>query len=294
VQSLRAVKWLCLLAFAVLLAAPLRAQSGSKRGAQVRVRAEKVRYDGAKWHIKGQGFVCCPCGVPCPCRTNAAPTYGHCEATLYAEIRQGYYGNVNLAGIKFVQIGGACSMSYHELSALYLDPSVTPEQREALMKLIASFVSSQAVDFPYILMTPIETEVTGGHVYRITIPGILTMLMDKNWGLAAPPFTPVAAQDNFANELLYVQNLRYKVTDDAAHLRFDYSRRQANYRTIDLDYTQYVNHQMLIQFTNGQGSFSAGQLKLIGEQHLPVPDLAALRKRVQTILRGAGGAGAAR
>src|SRR6516165_10725373 len=38
---------------------------------------------GKDWHLKGEGVVCCPCAVPCPCRTNGRPTYGHCEATLY-------------------------------------------------------------------------------------------------------------------------------------------------------------------------------------------------------------------
>ncbi len=262
--------------------------------AQVRLPAQKVHYDGASWHVKGQGFVCCPCAVPCPCRSNAPPTYGHCEATLYAEIHQGHYAKVSLDGVKFIQIGGDCSMSYHQLSAMYLDPSASPAQREALMKLIASFAKGQTVDFPYVLAAPIDTQVTGGHLYNISIPGILRMLIDKNWGLPNQPFSPVAAQDNFANELLYVQNLRYKVTDGAANLHFDYSRRQANYRVIDLGHSQYQNRAMLIQFTNGKGWFSPDQLRLIQEQHLPIPDLAVVRRQVLSILRKSGGAGAGR
>lgn len=262
--------------------------------AQVRLPAQKAHYDGASWHVKGQGFVCCPCAVPCPCRSNAPPTYGHCEATFYAEIHQGRYGKIPLDGAKFIQIGGDCSMSYHQLNALYLDASVTPAQRQALMQLIASFVRGQAVDFPYVIAVPIETRVTGGHLFSISVPGILEMLIDKNWGLPNQPFSPVAAQDNFANELLYVQNLRYKVTDDAAKLHFDYSRRQANYRVIDLDQSQYQNHQMLIQFTDGKGWFSPDQMRLIQEQHLPIPDLAAVRKQVLAILSKSGGAVAAR
>ncbi|MGH7869899.1 MAG: DUF1326 domain-containing protein [Candidatus Dormibacteraceae bacterium] len=267
---------------------------GAPLWAQVRLPAQKVHSDGASWHLKGQGFVCCPCAVPCPCRSNAPPTYGHCEATLYAEIHQGHYGTTRLDGVKLIQVGGDCSMSSHQLSAIYVDPSATPEQRGALMQLIASFRKDQTVSFPYVLAVPIDTQVTGGHLFHITIPGILEMLIDKYWGQASPPFTPVAAQDNFANELLYVQNLRYKVTDDAAHLHFDYSRRQANYRVIDLDGSQYVSHTMLIQFTDGKGWFSADQLRLIQEQHLPTPDLAGVRKQVHSILHRGGGAGAAR
>jgi hypothetical protein len=270
-------RWLLALLTPFLLGAALQAQ--------VRLPAQRVHDDGAAWHVKGQGIVCCPCAVPCPCRSNAPPTYGHCEASLYAELQHGHYARVSLDGVKFVQIGGDCSMSYHQLNALYLDSSTSPAQRQALMKLIASFTKDQTVDFPYILLTPVETQITGGYLFRITIPGVLSMLVDKNWGLPAPPFTPVAAQDNFANELLYVENLRYKVSDDNAHLHFDYSHRQANYRSIDLDRSQYANHTMLIQFTDGKGWFSAGQMRLIQQQHLPLPDLAAVRKQVLSILR---------
>src|SRR5437773_12370457 len=71
-----------------------------------------VRADGSAWSLKGEGIVCCPCAVPCPCRSNARSTYGHCEATMYLHIREGHCGAVRLNGVRLVNTAGACAMSY--------------------------------------------------------------------------------------------------------------------------------------------------------------------------------------
>src|SRR6185437_8417473 len=60
------------------------------------VKAEVMHYDGKPWFLKGAGIVCCPCRVPCPCRRNGVPSFGHCEATLYLHIEAGRYGTTNL------------------------------------------------------------------------------------------------------------------------------------------------------------------------------------------------------
>jgi len=88
----------------------------------------------------------------------------------------------------------------------------------------------------------------------------------------------VAAQDGFANALQYVQNIRYRMHDREAGLEFDYSRRQANYRVVDLSAEQYRSKSMLIQFADGKGWFSAKQLELISAQHLVLPQLDDIRK----------------
>src|SRR5215469_9844440 len=118
--------------FVFLLCAAAFAQvSGSNPASPV-----SVHDDGSDWKLKGDGIVCCPCTVPCPCRTNAPATYGHCEATLYLRIKEGNYGQVDLGGVQIVRSGGMCSVNYERLSALYFDSSANSAQREALMKLI--------------------------------------------------------------------------------------------------------------------------------------------------------------
>ena len=89
----------------------------------------------------------------------------------------------------------------------------------------------------------------------------------------------VAAPDHFANLLQYVQNIRYSIHDPEAGLDFDYSRRQANYRVVDLTDEQYRTKSMLIQYADGKGWFSPGQMALIKAQNLQVPELVALREK---------------
>jgi hypothetical protein len=221
--------------------------------------------------------------VPCPCRTNGPATYGHCEATLYLRIKQGNYGGSDLGGMQIVRSGGMCSVNYERLSALYFDSSASAAQREALMKLMASFSQEQVAEFPHVRVVPFRSQITADHLFSITLPSILEMVVDRNWGAASTPMPFTAAQDHFANELQYVQNIRYRMHDEAAGLDFDYSRRQANYRVVDLTAEQYRSKSMLIQFEDGTGWFSARQMELITAQHLVLPQLEVIRKEAQRL-----------
>ena len=240
-----------------------------------------VRYDGADWHLKGEGIVCCPCTVPCPCRTNGAPSYGHCEATLYLRIKQGHYGNVRLDGMQVIDSGGMCAVNYNRLSVVYFDQAASPAQRAAYMKLVASFSPQDALTFPHIRVAGFDSKVTDGQLFNISIPGILEMIVDRSWGRAFPPMPMVAAQDHFSNAIQYVQNIRYSIHDPEAELDFDYSHRQANYRIVDLGVDQYRAKSMLIQFGDGKGWFNTPQMELIKTQHLAIPQLDALRNEAR-------------
>src|SRR6185295_2227311 len=94
-----------------------------------------VHYDGADWHLNGEGWVCCPCTVPCPCRSNGLPDYGHCERTLAVKIKQGHYGDVALNGLTAVNVDGMCTSSLSKLAAIYFDAPTTPDQRIAFLKV---------------------------------------------------------------------------------------------------------------------------------------------------------------
>lgn len=237
-----------------------------------------VHSERSDWRLKGEGVVCCPCSVPCPCRTNGAPSYGHCEATLFLRIREGRYGTVSLNGLQLANTTGSCGMSYQKLAALYFESTTTPQQQAAFMKLMASFFPDKSTEFPYVCAVPMHVQAADGHVFRIIIPGILDMAVDRNWGQAHPPFRPVAALDLFSNAVEYAQNIRYVIHDQGAKLNFDYSRRQANYRTVDLEASQYRSRSMLIQFSDGTGTFNGDQLRMIHEQSLDLPDLQAIRE----------------
>lgn len=76
--------------------------------------------------------------MPCPCRTNAKPTYGHCEATLLLRIVRGNYEAVNLDGMILVEVAGMCAVNCHELSNLYFSSTDSAERQSACMKLVSS------------------------------------------------------------------------------------------------------------------------------------------------------------
>lgn len=237
-----------------------------------------VRYDGSAWRVKGEGVVCCPCTVPCPCRTNSPPSYGHCEATLYLRISQGNYGDISLKGMQMIESGGMCAILYRNFSALYFAPSSSSSQRLAIMELMASFSGDRPVPYSYVRVAPFDSEAIANHFFKVVIPGIVEIIVDRNWGRRSPPMPLVAAPDYFSNVLQYAENIRYHVHDPAAGIDFDYSHRQANYRTVDLTDQAYRLKAMLIQFANGHGGLSPGQMKLIKAQHLPLPNLRAIQQ----------------
>jgi hypothetical protein len=171
-----------------------------------------------------------------------------------------------------VDSGGACSMTYHKLSALYFDERSSPEERAAMLKLIAGMFTGGAADFSHIRVVAIDAYELSDRLFRIRIPGRLQMEVDRNWGQQSPPFPFAAAVDHFSNALQYVQNVRYEMHDIDAKINFDYSRRQANYRRIDLSSEDYANKRMLIQHMDGTGNFNDAQLHLIRELKLESPD----------------------
>lgn len=248
------------------------ARQNSSPGDACAKQSKLARYDGTPWSLKGAGVVCCPCRVPCPCRRNGPPSYGHCEATLYLHVKQGRYGVTDLTGLRLVESGGACSMTYHKLSALYFDDNSSSEKRTAMLNLIASMFSGQAAEFSYIRAVPIDSAEVDDHIFRISIPGLLRMEVDRNWGQPSPPFPWVAAVDHFSNALQYAQNIRYEIHDPSANIDFNYSHRQANYRNVDLTNNDYASKRMLIQYLDGSGQFNAAQVKLIRELRLTRPD----------------------
>jgi hypothetical protein len=241
----------------------------------------RTRYDGADWKLEGDGVVCCPCSIPCPCRSNAQPSYGHCEATLYLRIAHGSYGAVRLDDMQVVTSGGMCAIHPQGIAALYFEPTASRSQQLAFMRLWASFSAGHVADFPHVRILPIHSEVTGGSLFKVVIPGTLEMTVDRNWGRDSPPMPRVAAQDHFSNTLQYAQNIRYWMHDVEAGLDFDYSRRQANYREVDLSVQQYRSRQMLIEFANGRGWFTSEQMKLIRDQRLAIPQRDWIRDKAK-------------
>jgi tetratricopeptide (TPR) repeat protein len=230
---------------------------------------ERIRVPySADWHLMGAGLVCCPCKVPCPCRSNASPTFGHCENTGVYHITRGHYGDVSLDGFTFVVIDA--SMGGESVpSSLYVNPSASNEQVIALERVFQTFSPLRPVIFLNVKRVPLslvsEKEVT----YAVKIPGVLELTIRRQLDSMGQPLMRTAALDFFSNTIEYAQNLIYKVWNGDGSLRWDFSGRQANFRKVDLDSDDYRRLKMLITYQDGSGYFNKKQLELINSMGLP-------------------------
>ncbi len=233
--------------------------------------AERARVPfSQEWHLTGEGLVCCPCKVPCPCRSNAAPTNKHCENTGLIHIHRGHYGKISLDGFNFVAVNGSMETQTAP-DMLYVEPSARDEQLVALERIMQSFNPLQPSIILNVQRAPISYATSGqGNVYEVRIPRLLEIKIRRELNSEGEPLFRTAALDQFSNAIEYARNLTYKVWDQAGALKWDYSGRQANFRTIDLDSRAYGSQSMLIQFADGLGRFNKKQLELIKAQKLPL------------------------
>ena len=231
---------------------------------------ERIRVPFSEdWHLKGEGMVCCPCKVPCPCRSNGPPTYRHCENTGVFRITEGHYGNVPLDGFVFARMGHQMGPDI-DPPYLYVSHTTNDDQLIALERIIQSFNPLR----PLMLLNVKRTELSFGKLpkdqtYEVKIPGVLEIKIQRQLDAKGKPLMPTAALDYFSNTLEYARNLTYKAWGTDGRLRWDYSGRQANYRGIDLDSRDYQERKMLIQFADGSGFFNDKQLELIKSLKLP-------------------------
>jgi Flp pilus assembly protein TadD len=222
----------------------------------------------ADWHLKGEGMVCCPCNVPCPCRSNGHPTHRHCENTGVFHIAQGHYGGVSLDGFSFASIDA--EMGEGGLPAsLYVNGSASDEQLIALERIFQSFDPIRPFLFLDVKRAPLAFTRPDANTYEVHVSGVFDIKIRRDLNDTGKPLLETAALDTFSNRLEYARNLLYKVWYAEGGLRWDYSGRQANFRTIDLDARDYRERTMLAQFTDGAGFFNTKQLDLIKNQGLP-------------------------
>jgi hypothetical protein len=90
------------------------------------------------WSMKGPEVANCNCAYGCPCQFNALPTSGNCRAYTAMRIDKGHFGTVKLDGLNWVLVlswPGPVHLGNGTCQAI-IDERATPEQREALAKII--------------------------------------------------------------------------------------------------------------------------------------------------------------
>jgi Flp pilus assembly protein TadD len=229
----------------------------------------RVPFSGT-WHLQGTGFICCPCAVPCPCRSNGPPTDGHCEFAGAVHISRGHYGSVSLDGLVFAIADDAMNCQ-HRPSVLYVARSATDDELVALERVFQSFDPSQPFVFLLVkraALSFVDSPQEG--TYEAEIPDILHTKIRRRLDAGGHPLLRTAALDSYSNIIEYTRNLIDRVSDEEAGLKWDYSGHQANFRSFDLDDHDYKLGNMLAQFADGTGFFNKRQLDLIRELKLPM------------------------
>jgi hypothetical protein len=92
-----------------------------------------------EWMIRGPEIASCNCAYGCPCQFNALPTDGTCRAAVGMQIEKGNYGTVKLDGLRWAATAawpGAIHEGHGEILPI-VDERATPEQREALLKIMS-------------------------------------------------------------------------------------------------------------------------------------------------------------
>lgn len=91
------------------------------------------------YRIKVHNLETCNCNHGCGCQFAGYPDFGHCEALLAYQVIEGFYGDVDLAGVKVV-IGVKWPGAIHEgggHAVIFVDESASSEQVDGILQILS-------------------------------------------------------------------------------------------------------------------------------------------------------------
>jgi hypothetical protein len=137
------------------------------------------------WRMTVHNVEACNCSPGCNCQFTGFPDKGNCEALIGGEVKDGTYGNVSLAGVRYV-IAFIYPKAIHQGGgnvALFIDERATREQADALAAILSGSAGGMpfealagtfaSVDGP--IRAPIEMTVDGTRS-QVRIPGVLQLV----------------------------------------------------------------------------------------------------------------------
>lgn len=111
------------------------------------------------WMLQGRDFSHCNCAYGCPCQFNALPTKGSCEAVVGIDVDRGHHGSTVLDGLRFGGVfrwPGPIHEGHGEATPI-IDERATPEQREALLRILSGQDSEPGATFFQVFSSMLET-----------------------------------------------------------------------------------------------------------------------------------------
>ncbi len=100
------------------------------------------------WSIKGDSYGSCNCDHACPCQFEGLPTHHACMGFEAFEVREGHFGDVDLAGVRAAVIyrwpgpifeGGGITVAI-------IDPSASEDQRDAISRIVKGQETDEAAN----------------------------------------------------------------------------------------------------------------------------------------------------
>jgi hypothetical protein len=136
------------------------------------------------WRLNVHNIEACNCSPGCNCQFTGFPDKGSCEAIIGGEVRDGKFGEVSLAGVRYV-IVFTYPKAIHEGGGsvvVFIDERATREQAEAIATILSGRAGGmpfealagtfESVDGP--IRAPIEMVVDGTRS-AFCIPGVLEL-----------------------------------------------------------------------------------------------------------------------
>ncbi len=136
------------------------------------------------WRMTVHNIEACNCSPGCNCQFTGFPDKGNCEALIGGEVKEGTFGTVSLAGVRYV-IAFIYPKAIHQGGgnvALFIDERATRDQAEAVAAILSGSAGGMpfealagtfaSVDGP--VRAPIEMTVDGTRS-RFRIPGVLEL-----------------------------------------------------------------------------------------------------------------------
>jgi len=230
------------------------------------------------FEVEGVGLWQCQCtAFACPCQKNGSPTHGTCFAADVAHIERGHYGKVKLDGLSVAMVGNLVDAKPERLFAtLYLDQKASPEQREALTKMV-HYMSGQYVAVPGDPVLPFGktkpvpfefSESDAATTYRVTIPGILEEKAILKRNADGTPASTIIAMDNWSNIVHNAENIAFQYHDREVDKSWDESGHYANVKYFHLTRKMYDDKQMLGEHGDMSGVWTPEQKEIIRKQGL--------------------------
>ena len=200
------------------------------------------------WEFKGRELVNCTCEYGCNCQFNALPDKGHCHAVAAIQIDQGYHGDIPLAGLAIVGIfkwPGPIHEGHGEAMPI-VDERATPEQREALLKIMsgqdtdpfatvfAVFASTiETMHEPIFAPIDFDVDVTGRRG-KLSVPGYVEMSGEpiRNPVTGAESRAQICLPDGFEYEVAEIGSASSRTT--GGPMEIDIASKYAQFAHIHL------------------------------------------------------------